>query len=77
MYDSIDRQSELSSSPVCQPDGFDDLRHHSCRILLESSPSWAQLIAVAGSGRYFSFPSFDIYEADQQDQHKETELKSP
>ncbi|KAK4453603.1 hypothetical protein QBC34DRAFT_188733 [Podospora aff. communis PSN243] len=59
MYDSVDRQSELSSSPVSHPDGFDELRHHSY------------------SGRYFSFPSFDIYEADQQDEHKETELKSP
>lgn len=59
MYDSVDRQSELSSSPVSHSDGFDDLHHHPC------------------SGRYFSFPSFDIYEADQQDEHKETELKSP
>jgi hypothetical protein len=59
MYDSVDRQSELCSSPVSHPDGFDELRHHSY------------------SGRYFSFPSFDTYEVDQQDEHKETELKSP
>jgi len=28
------------------------------------------------SGRYFSFPSFDLYEANQQDEEKEAE-KSP
>lgn len=28
------------------------------------------------SGRYFSFPSFDMYEASQQDEEKENE-KSP
>jgi hypothetical protein len=29
------------------------------------------------SGRYYSFPSFDMYEGDQQDEHKEGEPKSP
>jgi len=28
-------------------------------------------------GRYFSFPSFDIYEPNQQDEDKEGEIKSP
>jgi len=59
MYDSVDRQSELSSSPICQNDGFDELHHHSY------------------SGRYFSFPSFDIYETDHQDENKDAEPKSP
>ncbi|KAK4127708.1 hypothetical protein N657DRAFT_223797 [Parathielavia appendiculata] len=29
------------------------------------------------SGRYFSFPSFDLYEANQQDDEKESQTKSP
>lgn len=29
------------------------------------------------SGRYFSFPSFDTWEVDQQDEEKEGEMKSP
>lgn len=35
------------------------------------------LIMDAVSGRYFSFPSFDLYETSQQDEEKETETKSP
>ncbi|KXX81734.1 hypothetical protein MMYC01_200707 [Madurella mycetomatis] len=58
MYDSVDRQGELSSSPGSSPDGFDELHPHQF------------------SGRYFSFPSFDMYEASQQDGEKENE-KSP
>ena len=42
-------------------------------ILFASEPV---LIVGAVSGRYFSFPSFDLYEANQQDEEKETE-KSP
>ncbi len=37
---------------------------------------WSMLTVGAVSGRYFSFPSFDLYEANQQDEEKETE-KSP
>ncbi|KAK5662745.1 hypothetical protein OQA88_6152 [Cercophora sp. LCS_1] len=59
MFDNADRRSELSSSPISQPDSFDELHH---------GPY---------SGRYFSFPSFDMYETDQHDEHKENELKSP
>ncbi|KAK3903341.1 hypothetical protein C8A05DRAFT_32923 [Staphylotrichum tortipilum] len=59
MYDSVDRHSELSSSPVSQPDSFDEMH---------SNPY---------SGRYFSFPSFDLYEGNQQDEEKEGEAKSP
>ncbi|KAK4251128.1 hypothetical protein VTI28DRAFT_3571 [Corynascus sepedonium] len=58
VYDSVDRHSELSSSPDSNPDSFDDLHHHPF------------------SGRYFSFPSFDLYEASQQDDEK-SESKSP
>ncbi|KAK3945022.1 hypothetical protein QBC46DRAFT_131931 [Diplogelasinospora grovesii] len=36
---------------------------------LQSSPSY--------SGRYFSFPSFDQYEAGQREDEKETDMKSP
>ncbi|KAK4151302.1 hypothetical protein C8A00DRAFT_17264 [Chaetomidium leptoderma] len=60
MYDSVDRHSELSSSPGSQSDTFDDDGHHH------------QL-----SGRYFSFPSFDLYEASQQDEDKASDTKSP
>ncbi|KAK3308667.1 uncharacterized protein B0T15DRAFT_392565 [Chaetomium strumarium] len=52
MFDSIDRQGDLSSSPVSQA-SFDDRHPHSY------------------SGRYFSFPSFDLYEASQEDGEKE------
>ncbi|KAK4104993.1 hypothetical protein N658DRAFT_196944 [Parathielavia hyrcaniae] len=58
MYDSVDRHSELSSSPVSQPELFDDMNTHSC------------------SGRYFSFPSFDLYEENHQDE-KGCQMKSP
>ena len=34
------------------------------------------LIVNPVSGRYFSFPSFDLYEASQQDDEK-SETKSP
>jgi len=78
MYDSVDRQSELSSSPVSHPDGFDELRHHhSCMAVFPWILSRSLLTSPEDSGRYFSFPSFDMYEADQQEDHKETELKSP
>ncbi|KAG7289004.1 hypothetical protein NEMBOFW57_005365 [Staphylotrichum longicolle] len=59
MYDSVDRHGELSSSPVSQPDSFDDMHRDPL------------------SGRYFSFPSFDLYEANQQDEEKDGETKSP
>ncbi|KAK3373966.1 hypothetical protein B0T24DRAFT_679346 [Lasiosphaeria ovina] len=59
MFESMDRQGELSSSPVSSPGGFDDLHTHPY------------------SGRYFSFPSFDMYEAGQQDDDKDNDLKSP
>ncbi|KAM7194768.1 hypothetical protein V8F20_007788 [Naviculisporaceae sp. PSN 640] len=55
----FDNQSELSSSPVSHPDGFDDIYPHS------------------GSGRYFSFPSFDMYEAGQQEEDEKSDIKSP
>ena len=56
IFDSPDRQSNFSTSPVSHQDGFDDIPR------------------LSYSGRYFSFPSFDMYE-DQQE--KETEPKSP
>ncbi|KAK3325631.1 hypothetical protein B0H66DRAFT_599785 [Apodospora peruviana] len=59
MFDSVGRQSDLSS-PVSHPGSFDDSIHpHS------------------SSGRYFSFPSFDMYEADQEEDEKESDMKSP
>ncbi|KAL2133554.1 hypothetical protein VTI74DRAFT_2166 [Chaetomium olivicolor] len=58
MFDNVDRHSDLSSSPVSQPD-LDELHPHPF------------------SGRYFSFPSFDEYEANQQDEEKESGAKSP
>jgi len=76
MYDSVDRQSELSSSPVSHPDGFDELHHHSCMLPWVLSTSATKLTVVTDSGRYFSFPSFDMYEADQQGECKE-DAKSP
>ena len=36
-----------------------------------------RLTRIADSGRYFSFPSFDTWEGDQQDEEKEGEMKSP
>jgi hypothetical protein len=37
--------------------------------------SWA-LLTTPDSGRYFSFPSFDLYEANQEDEEKERDTKS-
>lgn len=60
MFDNMDRQSEMSSSPISQPGSFDDL-----------SP-------YPYAGRYFSFPSFDMYEEPlQHEEHKEADHKSP
>ncbi|KAL2119140.1 hypothetical protein VTJ04DRAFT_6100 [Mycothermus thermophilus] len=56
MFDSVDRQTDLSCSPVSQPETFDE--HE-------------------GGARYFSFPSFDLYESSQQyDDDKADSLKS-
>ncbi len=44
--------------------------------MLFSFASEPVLNVRAVSGRYFSFPSFDLYEANQQDEEKEAE-KSP
>ncbi|KAL2260171.1 hypothetical protein VTK26DRAFT_5917 [Humicola hyalothermophila] len=60
MFASVDRQGELSTSPLSQLDGFHDLH----------PPQQC-------SGRYFSFPSFDLYEAREQDEDKESETKTP
>ncbi|KAK4193078.1 hypothetical protein QBC35DRAFT_469407 [Podospora australis] len=58
MFDSVDRPVDLSTSPISQPDAFDELQR-------------------PFSGRYFSFPSFDEYEASHRDGDKEGEIKSP
>jgi hypothetical protein len=47
---------------------------HVCPLDVASSRAVLTLILV--SGRYFSFPSFDMYEANQQEGEKEAE-KSP
>jgi hypothetical protein len=76
MYDSIDRHGELSSSPVSQAESYDEM-HSPCSSPLPASSSTGQVLTVvADSGRYFSFPSFDLYEASQQDDGK-SETKSP
>ncbi|KAK3685995.1 hypothetical protein B0T22DRAFT_236601 [Podospora appendiculata] len=61
MYESMSSQGDLCSSPVSHPGSFDELHHHS----------------YSSNGRYFSFPSFDMYEADQQGDEEKTEMKSP
>jgi len=76
VYDSVDRHSELSSSPDSNPDSFDDLHHHPCMLSLVTSWRRTLLTVEIVSGRYFSFPSFDLYEASQQDDEK-SESKSP
>ncbi|KAL2266522.1 hypothetical protein VTJ83DRAFT_5874 [Remersonia thermophila] len=58
MYDSVDRHHEdLSSSPVSQPESFDELHGHEY------------------GARYFSFPSFDLYESSQQYDDEKSEPK--
>jgi hypothetical protein len=74
MYDNMDHHGSLSSSPDSSPDAFDELHPHPCTsfpLLLTT-----MLISKTVSGRYFSFPSFDLYEANQQDDEK-SETKSP
>ncbi len=77
MYDSVDRHGELSSSPVSQPDSFDEMHPHSGMCVPILLPPESLLTVRPVSGRYFSFPSFDLYEANQQDEEKEAEAKSP
>lgn len=76
MYDGVDRHGDLSSSPGSQADSYDEM-HSSCKLLLPV-PSSTESLLTSGSdsGRYFSFPSFDLYEASQQDEGK-PETKSP
>ncbi|EAA26737.2 hypothetical protein GE21DRAFT_8047 [Neurospora crassa] len=62
MYDSLGRHCELSSSPISNPDGFDELRDS---------------YSHSHSQRYFSFPSFDLYESPHQEEDKEPHMKSP
>ncbi|KAJ4306515.1 hypothetical protein N0V88_001319 [Collariella sp. IMI 366227] len=64
MFDSVDRHADLSSSPVSQPD-LDEPHPHPLTLTVETV-----------SGRYFSFPSFDEYEASQQGEKGSSE-KSP
>lgn len=78
MYDRIDQQMDLSSSPSNHSETAFEGDHHRDR--------WSHLSVdmpdhmtdtCSDSGRYFSFPSFDMYEAGQQDEEKDAELKSP
>jgi len=75
MYDSMGRQGELSFSPISNPGGFEDMQ--SCTASLPSDTRALLLTTPADPGRYFRFPSFDIYEPNQQDEDKEGEIKSP
>ncbi len=78
MFDSMDGQGELSSSPTSHPGLFDDF--NPC----ESTPFDGayseslvnQLTVWTDSDRYVSFPSFDMYEVDQQE-GKESDMKAP
>lgn len=77
MYDRIDRQTDLSTSPSNHSEGAFEEDHPRDR--------WSHLVdfpdhmtdTCSDSGRYFSFPSFDIYEAGQQDEEKDAAMKSP
>jgi len=78
MFDSMDRQGELSSSPVSHPDGFGDMHPHSCTCYIDNSSCWICTNDWSiGSGRYFSFPSFDMYEAGQREDDEKSDMKSP
>jgi hypothetical protein len=77
MFDSVDRQSSLSTSPVSQPDAFLDMHPHQCTSPRRAVEYRTQLTLNTVSKRYVSFPSFDLYEAREQDEEKETETKSP
>jgi hypothetical protein len=80
MFDSPGRQSEFSTSPVSHQDSFDDMPHRprmATRDLLFFSAHI--LTPHPDTGRYFSFPSFDMYEDHQHedDNRKDSEPKSP
>jgi hypothetical protein len=82
MFDRVDRPSDPSSSPVNESDGFDSVMPHHCSyhhpaIPETSDPFGLTHISSPDSGRYFSFPSFDMYEGGQQDEDKESDMKSP
>jgi hypothetical protein len=78
IYDGVDQHGELSSSPVSQSETFDDMHPHSGTSLPLQHDVFELVLTVEPvSGRYFSFPSFDLYEANQQDEEKEAEGKSP
>ncbi|KAK3378183.1 hypothetical protein B0H63DRAFT_239644 [Podospora didyma] len=73
--DSVIRASSPLSTRTAMFDSID--RHGELSSSPVSSPgSFDDLHTHAYSGRYFSFPSFDVYEAGQRDD-KEADLKSP
>jgi hypothetical protein len=78
MYDGVDRHDDLSSSPGSHSDSsFDDMHPHQ-RMFLAPRIVNPEMVLTANpvSGRYFSFPSFDLYEGSQPDEEK-SEAKSP
>lgn len=81
MYDSLSRHSELSSSPISNPDGFDELRDSCASVCfchhIFGPRANASTDSHSHSQRYFSFPSFDLYESPHQEEDKEPHMKSP
>lgn len=76
MFDSPGRQSDFSTSPVSHQDGFDDMPHRPRMATPELLFSAAHILTPRpDTGRYFSFPSFDMYEDHHHHQHEDDERK--
>ncbi|EAQ86549.1 predicted protein [Chaetomium globosum CBS 148.51] len=73
--ETVLRSPAIMSTPSSMYENMD--RHGSLSSSPDSSPdAFDELHPHPFSGRYFSFPSFDLYEANQQDDEK-SETKSP
>ncbi|KAH8908770.1 hypothetical protein BR93DRAFT_925865 [Coniochaeta sp. PMI_546] len=71
-----DRQGGLALSPINHTESLEKIRPHHRSFPAPRGAYIRSLTQSSDTGRYYSFPSFDIYEASQQDEEKESE-KSP
>ncbi|KAK0635478.1 hypothetical protein B0T17DRAFT_503008 [Bombardia bombarda] len=71
-----------SASPLSARTAMFESMEHRHQGELSSSPvsspdSFDDMHIRPHTGRYFSFPSFDMYEAGEQEEDKESDIKSP
>ncbi|KAK4219386.1 hypothetical protein QBC37DRAFT_134887 [Rhypophila decipiens] len=71
--DSVTRSTSPLSTRTSMFDGQSDMSLSP----VSHSDGFDDIHRPSYSGRYFSFPSFDMYEAGQQEDDEKSEMKSP